>query len=47
MRFLCPEERETVGQKKETYQNLLFLIEVKFLWTTLCQEGIKLCVGLL
>jgi len=23
------------------------LIEVKFIWTTLCQEGIKLCVGLL
>jgi len=47
MKFLCPEERDTNGQKKETYQNLLFLIEVNFIWTALCQEGIKLCVGLL
>ena len=47
MKFLCPEERDTSGQKKETYQNLLFLIEVNFIWTTLCQEGIKLHVGFL
>lgn len=44
MKFLCPEESNTFFI---TCHNLLFLLEVKFIWTTLCQEGIKLCVGLL